>query len=256
MTVATGDGAYVREVLEHRAREQLALRRFPSVLFAVARHPLPIGETVRVGAGGDVPLPGLERVVRIEARADGFLVDGVPTGPRTLDAERYALRLSHQGYPALVVLDREATPREATLRWFDADPALRVRGRFAADGARLRIGSTASPLREAERVGWVAFSIDGVACRLAVMRLLEPGVPEDHLDAYFRDATTGRESYEVGRYAAVERVGGLAVVDFNYAYNPSCALSPYYNCPIPPPENRLAVPVRAGEMVPLAGPHP
>ena len=250
MTAPAGE-AYVRDVLEQRAREQLALRRFPSVLFAVARHPLPIGEPVRVAADGDVALAGMAGEIRIEARPDGFLVDGEPTGPRTVDAGRYALRLSHQGYPALVVLDREAKIRDAKLRWFDVDPALRVRGRFVADSARLRIASTASPLREAERIGTFVFSVAGTECRLAVTRLLEPGVPEDHFDVYFRDATTGRESYDVGRYVSVERTGDEAIVDFNLAYNPSCSLSPHYNCPIPPAENRLSVAIRAGEMSPV-----
>jgi len=115
-----------------------------------------------------------------------------------------------------------------------------------------QIASTASPLREAERIGSFLFELDGTECRLAVTRLLEPGVPDDHFDVYFRDATTGRESYDVGRYASVERIGDEATVDFNLAYNPSCALSPFYNCPIPPAENRLSVPIRAGEMSPLA----
>jgi hypothetical protein len=56
----------------------------------------------------------------------------------------------------------------------------------------------------------------------------------------------------------VERlgVGDDVIVDFNLAYNPSCALSPFYNCPIPPVENRLTVPIRAGEMTPrIAGAH-
>ena len=226
---------YVRSIEEQRAKAQSALRTFPSVLYAVERRPLPIGEEVRVHGA----------VLR--ATEQGFLVDGESTGPRTIDAGRYALRLSHQGYPAVVVLDREATPPAAELRWYPVDPSLRVRGRIEPHASALAIKSTNSPDRAAERVGWFAFG--GV--RLAVTRLLEPGAG-DHLDIYFRDATTGHGSYEVGRYVSVERDGDDVVVDFNRAYNPSCALSPYYNCPIPPPENHLAIPIRAGEMTPLA----
>ena len=111
-----------------------------------------------------------------------------------------------------------------------------------------------SARREADRIGWFGFDRDGVSRRLAVTRLREPGVPDDHLDVYFRDATTGRESYDVGRYASVARDGADHVVDFNLAYDPSCALSPFYNCPSPPAENRLTVAVRAGEMTPVVGP--
>ncbi|HYK99403.1 MAG TPA: DUF1684 domain-containing protein [Candidatus Acidoferrales bacterium] len=230
---------YVRAIEERREEEQAALHGFPSVLAAVARHEHPIGQTVRLYG------------VTIAATPDGFIVDGVPSGPRIVDAGRHALRLSHQGYPAVVVQDREAPRRAASLRWYPVDPALRVRGRIAPDPAPLAMSSTASPDRRAERVGWFTFSRDGRDSRLSVTRLLEPGASPDQLEIYFRDATTGHDSYEVGRYVTVEREGNDVVVDFNRAYNPSCALSPYYNCPIPRAENHLAIPIRAGEMTPL-----
>ena len=242
---------YVAEIEAFRAQERADLVAFPSVLDAIARYDLPIGRRVRFGPAADVALDGMDRVVVIEALADGFLVDGTPTGPRSVDAGRYALRLSHQGYPAVVVQDRQAPRREASLRWYPVDEAFRIHGRIEPDPASLGIASTASGMRRGERVGWFLFVKDGELGRLAVTRLLEPGASEDSLDVYFRDATTGHGSYEVGRYATVEREGDVAVVDFNRAYNPACALSPYYNCPIPPAENRLAIPIRAGEMTPL-----
>ncbi|HZP95338.1 MAG TPA: DUF1684 domain-containing protein [Candidatus Limnocylindria bacterium] len=250
------DAEYARSIEEWRVKEQAALHGFPSVLAAIARHELPVGERVRVGPAGDIRLAEMDRTVVIEALRDGFLVDGEPSAPRAVDAGRYALRLSHQGYPAVVVLDRKARRRDAELRWYPVDPGLRAHGRLEPDGSPVEISSTASPARRAQRAGWFVFALDGATHRLAVTRLLEPGVPEGQLDAYFRDATTGRGSYEVGRYVTVERDEGGAVVDFNLAYNPACALSPCYNCPIPPQENRLAVAIRAGEMTPLVGPAP
>lgn len=247
--------AYVREVEARRADQQRSLREFPSVLHAVARHELPIGRAVRFGGDtdADVPLTGIARTVTILATPEGFAVDGEPTGPRRVDAGRYALRLSHQGYPAVVVLDREAPLPRVRLRWYPVDPALRVRGRIVEDRAPLAIASTASADRRAERIGWLVFEHDGAPRRLAVTHLREPGVPEDHFDVYFRDATTGHGSYEVGRYVTVERDREVATIDFNRAYNPSCSLSPYYNCPIPPRENHLAIAIRAGEMTPESG---
>jgi len=238
------DAEYIRMVEDRRAKEQVALQTFPSVLYAVERRALTIGEVVHFAG------------VAITATRDGFIVDGEPSGPRIVEAGRYGLRLSHQGYPAMVVLDREATPREATLRWYPVDPALRVRGRIERDEKRIAIASTASPDRSAERAGWFVFERDGATLRLAVTWLLEPGASADDLDIYFRDATTGDGSYEVGRYVTVERDGDAAIVDFNRAYNPSCSLSPYYNCPIPPPENHLAIPILAGEMTPLVRDRP
>jgi uncharacterized protein (DUF1684 family) len=70
----------------------------------------------------------------------------------------------------------------------------------------------------------------------------------------FRDATSGRESYGGGRYV-LDTVkgsdlgvdGGRLVLDFNFAYNPSCAYDPGWVCPLAPPANRLVVAVEAGE---------
>ena len=65
----------------------------------------------------------------------------------------------------------------------------------------------------------------------------------------FRDRTTGTETYDVGRYLFLKAApaGAPQPIDFNLATNPLCNYSPHYNCPIPPRENVLSVPVRAGE---------
>ena len=74
----------------------------------------------------------------------------------------------------------------------------------------------------------------------------------------FADATSGRDTYGAGRYLLDTIKGadlgstpdGLTVLDFNFAYNPSCAYSPRYICPLAPETNRLPMPVRAGERAP------
>jgi uncharacterized protein len=73
----------------------------------------------------------------------------------------------------------------------------------------------------------------------------------------FADGTSGDETYGAGRYLTdtakgtlgrgLELDGGDAVLDFNYAYNPSCAYNSRWACPLAPPENRLEEPIRAGE---------
>ena len=86
---------------------------------------------------------------------------------------------------------------------------------------------------------------------MAATRLLEPGVPTDSVQIFFRDETSGRQTYELGRYLDIEPFEeGRHLVDFNRAYNPACAYSPHYNCPVPPSENRLLVAIKAGEMTP------
>ena len=74
----------------------------------------------------------------------------------------------------------------------------------------------------------------------------------------FRDATNGHETYAAGRYAidaaksadlGGDPVRGTIVIDFNFAYQPSCAFDPRWSCPLAPRENWLDVPVRAGERI-------
>jgi len=113
--------------------------------------------------------------------------------------------------------------------------------------ARFEIVSTAGTKRPCEKLGWIAFPIDGEEQRLEVYRLLDGG---GGLFLPFADATTGRETYPAGRY--VELVGpdgGPYVLDFNRAYNPSCAYGApeRFQCPVTPPENRLRVRVETGE---------
>ena len=250
---------YIRSVEDRRAKALASLRGPTSILAAVARYEIPLGSQLRFGPGEgvDVRLAGMPRDVEIRALADGFSVDGVPSRPRSLEAGRYTLRMSHQNYPAVIVLDAESPHLRdyVAQRWYPVDPALRIRSRLERDVLRGSIASTASADRPVERVGWIPLEIAGQPVRLAATHLLEPGYAADHLDVFFRDGTTGQGSYEVGRYVTVERDDDSVIVDFNLAYNPSCALSPFYNCPIPPEENRLMVPIRAGEMTPLTARH-
>jgi hypothetical protein len=75
------------------------------------------------------------------------------------------------------------------------------------------------------------------------------GYRENDLSILYRDATTGTETYPVGRYVDPKKLPkGNYLLDFNFAYNPACAVSDHYNYPIPPKGNTLSVAIRAGEM--------
>jgi uncharacterized protein (DUF1684 family) len=229
----------VRETVE-KAREDFRswLRGPLSYLAAVERHELPVSQTLRLH-GHD-----------IEALPDAFRVDGELTAPRTIDAGRYVLRLSHQNMPAVVVLDASA-PRDAvTPEWFPYDPAYRFVVPLRPDVASIELGSTRERERSATRAGWLEFSVDGIEARVMALRLNEPGANPDTLDVYFTDATSGRESYRMRYVEVAPDADGRIVLDFNIAYNPACAYSPHYNCPIPPPANHLTVAIRAGERLP------
>jgi len=69
----------------------------------------------------------------------------------------------------------------------------------------------------------------------------------------FVDGTSGKETYPAGRYLDIPpTTTGLYEIDFNKAYNPYCAYNATYECPYPPPSNRLKVEIRAGEKAPGA----
>ena len=214
------------------------LRGPSSYLAAVARHELPVGKTLRLH--GHV----------IEALSDGFRVDGEITGPVEVEAGRYRLRLSHQNMPAVVVLDAEAPRPDLTPEWFAYDPAYRFVVTLERDSADVSVASTRERDRTATRAGWFRFDIAGASHRVMALRMNEPDAAPEELEVYFTDATSGRESYRMRYVSVAPATDGRYVLDFNSAYNPACAYSPHYNCPIPPTENKLAVAIRAGERLP------
>jgi uncharacterized protein (DUF1684 family) len=77
---------------------------------------------------------------------------------------------------------------------------------------------------------------------------MSPSLDAKQLLFAFRDTTAGSETYGAGRFLFTgQPEGGGIVLDFNMAENPACAYNPYTVCPLPPPENRLPVAIRAGE---------
>jgi hypothetical protein len=226
-------------------------------------------------AEADVRLDGIRpRHARIAVNGDGFRVEALDEGATvevqgkpvrearvdaggTVGVGRYTVRLSHQNFPALVLLD----PQSARLRdgppprWFPPDEGFRIVARLERDPSPRDevVLSTRGNARRARRLGRFSFELGGRKQQLTALRLLEPGVGEAAVSIFFRDATTGHETYPVGRYLEPEPVAGEPdrfVLDFNRAYNPTCAFSAFYNCPIPPRENVLQVAVRAGELDP------
>ena len=101
--------------------------------------------------------------------------------------------------------------------------------------------------------GHIDFSLSGKDIRLALyksVRLEKMPQYASHLFLPFKDTTNGDETYGGGRYIDLETSDlrdGMIFIDFNKAYNPWCAYSDGYSCPIPPIENHISIPVRAGE---------
>lgn len=92
--------------------------------------------------------------------------------------------------------------------------------------------------------GILRFSINGEEQSLVAL-----GAVERPLFLLFADATSGKETYGSGRFLAADTPdeNGRTHIDFNRAYNPPCAFTPFATCPLPPADNRLAIPITAGE---------
>jgi hypothetical protein len=173
--------------------------------------------------------------------------------PSSIQIGQFLLRLSHQRFPAIIVFDPQS-PRFKLykgLKYFPPDLSYRYELALTPNPKpeTTVIMSTRGNQRRADKLGWFDFVVGTTPVRLEALRLLEPGVGENDLGIFFRDATTGKESYELGRYVDVKKLAnGKFLLDFNFSYNPACAYSDHYNCPIPPKANVLPVAIRAGEM--------
>ena len=100
--------------------------------------------------------------------------------------------------------------------------------------------------RKMRRAGSLEFTLKGQPLKLTAF--LEVGADPSHLFVPFSDLTSGTETYAAGRFMDLSRNGtGIYEMDFNRAYIPYCYYNPTYECPYPPRENRLSIPIRAGE---------
>jgi len=151
------------------------------------------------------------------------------------------------------VFDPEAPARRqfTGLRWFAPDLVYQVQAVFEpfASPEKVVIMTSRGLQKDYHRIGRFVFKVADVAQALTVLSVSPSPEPGDDLFVPFRDATTGKESYSVGRYLFPKFAGARAayLIDFNLATNPLCNYSPHYNCPIPPKENVLTVAIRAGE---------
>lgn len=172
-------------------------------------------------------------------------------------ADRDELFRTHPSSPVMAQ-DRASF---AGLSYFDHDPALALSARLEPDpdAAPLAVPRSGDGLGiPFRRIGWVSFEVTGIPCRLAVFWLDEYA---GGIFIPFRDATAGAETYGGGRYlwdsakgADLGTDGDALILDFNYAYHPSCVHDPIWSCPLAPRENWLSAPIRGGERLGKAHP--
>ena len=140
--------------------------------------------------------------------------------------------------------------------YFDHDPTLRFTPLLEADddAPPLELPRSGGGAMGFRRIGWLRFAVAGNEQRLAAYWV------EGYAGGLFipfRDETSGSETYGGGRYVwdsiKGADLGGdqdRVVLDFNYAYHPSCVYDARWSCPLAPMENWLRVPIRAGERLP------
>ena len=149
-------------------------------------------------------------------------------------------------------LPPEARERFSGLSYFGYEPEARVTAELSeAEPQRFEIPTSGDQTMTFDRIGTTSFELFGEEARLDVYWLDTYG---GGLFLPFRDATSGIETYGAGRYlldsikgADLGMDGDALVLDFNFAYNPSCSYDSRWVCPLAPPANRLSVAVRAGE---------
>jgi uncharacterized protein (DUF1684 family) len=196
----------------------------------------------------------------------GLLVDGQPAKEQALlsdDAEKPSkltigtitvIVIHRDDQFALRVKDLEAAPRGAFhgLRWYEPNANYRVRARWIpyTPAKVLDIPTILGTTTHLPAPGVAEFTLDGKVLRL------EPVIEEPKSTELFfimRDTTSKTTTYGAGRFLYTEfpdhgvSQPGEVWLDFNRLQNPPCAFTAYATCPLPPPQNRLSVPIPAGE---------
>jgi uncharacterized protein (DUF1684 family) len=135
---------------------------------------------------------------------------------------------------------------------FDYDARARVTAELVPlDGEPVPVGTSDGGVTSMIRFAEARFELFGEAASLEAFWLHQYG---GGIYLSFRDATSGDTTYGGGRYlldtvkgADLGAVGHRLILDFNFAYQPSCSYDPQWSCPLPPPANRLDLPVAVGE---------
>jgi uncharacterized protein (DUF1684 family) len=183
------------------------------------------------------------------AKAGPFRTDGAGT-PDVLASGTVTWQVIERGDRLGVRVKDSASPARrafAGSRWYPIDPAFRVVAHLVphATATKIVVPDAAGGRQTLESPGTLELTLAGKPVRLDPV--LDGDDPADQM-IVFRDLTSGRETYGAGRFVrALRQPDGTFVVDFNRAYSPPCAFTPYATCPLPPEQNRLKLAVPAGQ---------
>jgi uncharacterized protein len=250
--------SYETEILTWRAERESRLKSDDGWLTVAGLFWLKEGRnTFGTARINDIVLPeGAAQAGWFELRAGRVTVHLAGEKPRALEPDREAAAsvriqdltmfpIRRGARYAIRLRDRNSSfRREFTgLRWYPVKEPARITARFVAAPAEITVPNILGQSEREKSPGYAVFAWEGHELRL------RPTVEDGRLFFVFRDLTSGRETYPAGRflYAEMPR-DGRVVLDFNKAYNPPCAFTPYATCPLPPAENRTPVRMEAGEL--------
>ena len=197
--------------------------------------------TFSTGVVTFTPNGGQSRVLRTDKAAEG------PEILKIDDMELFVIQRNER--VGLRLRDPQSEMRRAFqgTRWYAPLPAWKIEARFIAypNPKTVLVSDVTGNKQKMEALGMVEFKIDGRTYRL------EPTVDDDELLYVFKDKTAGHGTYGAGRFlhSAMPKDGKVEL-DFNKAYNPPCAFTPYATCPLPLKKNFIDVAIPVGEQVP------
>jgi uncharacterized protein len=246
--------AFDREIAEYRATRLARLTRPEGWLSVVALIPLKEG-------ANDVELPSKPPVkARMTLKEGKVFLEGNPFAVELGDDTHEGYAIVRHGAMSFFIHkvgdnfgvrvkdpDSERRKDFKGIDVFPPDPKYRVEARFEPYNPPKHIAmpNISGITTDEISPGALVFTLDGKEHRIDP--ILEQGTKDYFL--IIKDATSGRETYGAARYlyASPPDASGKTVIDFNKAYNPPCAFTPYATCPLPPPQNRLPVRIEAGE---------
>jgi hypothetical protein len=204
------------------------------------------GTTVRLA-----PAPGAKITLGGETLGERVLRDDSAGSPDVLAVGRLTFQVLKRGERFGVrVKDPEAPGRKAFrgIEYFPLDPAWRVRGTYEpfARPREVELSTMAGTTQRLLAPGRVTFEVGGR--KLSLVPFVE-SLDDAELWFIFADRTSGKETYGFRYLYAESSKDGPIELDFNRAYNPPCAFTPWATCPVAPRENRLDVRVEAGERI-------
>jgi uncharacterized protein (DUF1684 family) len=183
-------------------------------------------------------------ITRMTLKSDA---DGVPDVIQLNDLKMWIIKRGDRYAVRLRDLNAKRFKEYHGLDFFAPKMEYRVTAEFVPypEPKMITLATVVGTETEISSPGYVSFVLDGKEMRLDVFG---DGHDAEELSIIFKDLTSGRETYGACRFLVADVLeSGDVELNFNRAYNPPCAYTPYATCPLPPPQNELPVAIKAGE---------